>query len=110
MLDYLVRALLVVRKQLLETTGVGLVHEAGTARAGVALDLAVLVAEVVGAFGRVPLEALRRLAKALGRGPVGFQLGHRLKLLNFVTVAPVARRLSETPATGERPQVDRLPG
>src|SRR6185437_2802552 len=84
--------LLVVRQQLLEATGVGLVHEAGSARAGMALDLAVLVAEVVAAFGRVPLEALRRLAKALGRGPVGFQLGHRLKLLNFVAIAPVARR------------------
>src|SRR5512146_1416371 len=81
MLDYLVRALLVVREQLLETTGVRLVHEARSARAGVTLDLAVLVAEVVAAFGCVPLEALRRLAKALRRGPVGFQLGHRLKLL-----------------------------
>src|SRR6185437_14186342 len=81
MLNYLVRALLVVRKQLDETTGVGLVHEARTARAGVALDLAVLVTEVMAAFGRVPLEAFRRLAKALRRGPVGFQLGHRLILL-----------------------------
>src|SRR5487761_227881 len=99
MLDYLVRALLVVRKQLLETTGVRLVHEAGTARAGVALHLAVLVAEVVAAFGRVPLEALRRLAKALGRGPVGFQLGHRLKLLNSVAIAPVARRSDFRPTT-----------
>src|SRR6185437_1189398 len=93
MLNYLVRALLVVGKQLLETTGVGLVHEARTARAGVALDLAILVAEVVAAFGRVPLEALRRLAKALGRGPVGFQLGHRTELLKLCwLIAPVAGR------------------
>src|SRR5215469_9400134 len=93
MLDYLARALLVVRKQLLETTGVRLVHEARTARAGMALHLAVLVTEVVAAFGRVPLVALRRLAKALGRGPVGLQLGHRLNSSTLCwLVAPVARR------------------
>src|SRR6185437_918261 len=68
--------LLVMRKQLHEATDVGLVDEAAASGAQVALALPILVAEIVAAAGRVALEALRRLAKTLGRSPVGFQLGH----------------------------------
>src|ERR1700730_803683 len=69
--------LLVIREQLLETADIAVVHETRAAGARLAFDLAVLVAKIVATVGRVTLEALRRLAKALGRGPVGFQLGHR---------------------------------
>src|SRR6266513_1677314 len=70
--------LLVVGEELLETADIAVVHETRAAGARLAFDLAVLVAEIVATVGRVALEALRRLAKALGRGPVGFQLGHRI--------------------------------
>src|ERR1700733_2076711 len=73
--------LLVIRQQLLEAAHVGTIDEARTAGAGLPFDLAGLVAEVVTAIGRVVLEAFRCFAKALGRGPVGFQLGHFCRLL-----------------------------
>src|SRR5579872_207738 len=87
-----------MREQLLETTDIALVHEAAAAGAQVAFALAVLVAEIVAAAGRVGFEALRRLAETLGRSPVGFQLGHdRSPLL----MAPVTGAPTHS-ATGER--------
>src|SRR5215831_11316727 len=82
--------LTLIGKKLLETAHIGVVHETRAAGARLAFDLAVLVAEIVTAIGRIPLEALRCLAKTLGCGPVGFQLGHRSLLIR---VAPFARRL-----------------
>src|SRR5215472_2660926 len=69
--------LTLIGKKLLEAAHIGVVHETRAAGARLAFDLAVLVAEIVTAIRRVPLEALRCLAKALGCGPVGLQLGHR---------------------------------
>src|SRR6516164_8256186 len=69
--------LTLIGKELLDAAHIGVVHETGAAGARLALDLAVLVAEIVTAVRRVPLEALRCFAKTLGCGPVGFQLGHR---------------------------------
>src|SRR6516162_86230 len=69
--------LTLIGKKLLDAAHIGVVHETRAARARLAFDLAVLVAEIVAAIRRVPLEALRCLAKTLGCGPVGFQLGHR---------------------------------
>src|SRR5215472_16180428 len=69
--------LTLVGKELLDAAHIGVVDETRAAGARLAFDLAVLVAEIVTAIGRVPLEALRGLAKTLGCGPVGFQLGHR---------------------------------
>src|SRR5476649_2600329 len=71
-------ALLVVGQQLLEAIDIALVHETAASRACMALALGVLVAEVMASTGRVPLEAVCRLAETLRRGPVGFQLGHVL--------------------------------
>src|SRR2546429_786537 len=89
--------LLVIGEELLETADIAVVHETRAAGARLAFDLAVLVAEIVATVGRVALEALRRLAKALGRGPVGFQLGHRS------TPGCVARSLAaRAAAAGER--------
>jgi hypothetical protein len=67
-----------MRKKLGYTPDITLVNEAAAAGTRVAFDFAVLVTEVVAAIGRVPLEALRRFAKTLRRGPVGFQLRHDL--------------------------------
>lgn len=68
--------LLVMRKQLDQATLIRLVYETAAARAQMAFALAVLMAEIVAAAGRIALEAVRRLAKTLGRCPVGLQLGH----------------------------------
>src|SRR2546429_3762968 len=70
--------LLVIGEKLLEAADIGVVHETRAAGARLAFDLAVLVAEIVAALGRVALEALGGLTKALGRGPVSLQLWHRL--------------------------------
>src|ERR1700722_14757940 len=91
--------LLVIGKKLLETTDVGLIDEARAAGAGMTLHLAGLVTEVMATIGRVALEALRCFAKALGRGPVGLQLGHRQLLLLY---SPV-RKVQVHPLAGERP-------
>src|SRR5215472_8792906 len=69
--------LTLVGKALLDAAHIGVVDETRAAGARLAFDLAVLVAEIVTAIRRVPLVALRCLAKTLGCGPVGFQLGHR---------------------------------
>src|ERR1700683_4013730 len=69
--------LLVIREKPHETTDVVFVHETRAAGASLAFDLAGLVAEIVAPVCRIAFEAFRRLAKTLGRGPVGFQLGHR---------------------------------
>jgi hypothetical protein len=73
--------LLGIGKKLLETTDIGVVDETRAAGAGLAFNLAGLVSEVMATIGRVAFEALRCFAKALGRGPVGLQLGHRRGLL-----------------------------
>src|SRR2546430_10202395 len=92
-----VARLLVIGEKLPETADIAVMHETRAAGACLAFDLAVLVAEIVATVGRVALEALRRLAKALGRGPVGFQLGHRS------TPGCVARSLAaRAAAAGER--------
>src|SRR6516164_424103 len=69
--------LTLIGKKLLEAAHIGVIHETRAAGARLAFDLAFLVAEIVTAIRRVPLEAFRCLAKTLGCGPVGFQLGHR---------------------------------
>src|SRR5580692_7059240 len=96
--------LLVIGKKLLETTYVGLIDEARAAGAGMTLHLAGLVTEVMATIGRVALEALRCFAKALGRGPVGLQLGHRQLLLLY---SPV-RKVQVHPLAGERPAFTAL--
>src|SRR4029077_3658617 len=82
--------LTVIGKKLLDAAHIGVVHETRAAGARLAFDLSALVAEIVTAIRRVPLEALRCLPKALRCGPVGFQLGHR-SLLSCL--APFARLL-----------------
>jgi len=75
MFDYL-GGVLSVRKQLVETTDIALMHEAGTARTKLTLGLAGLMTEVVSTAGGIGLIALRRFAKTLRCRPVGLQLGH----------------------------------
>src|SRR5207248_5014500 len=77
---------------------IGVVHETRAAGARLAFDLAVLVAEIVAAMGRVALEAFGSLTKALGRGPVSLQLGHRLdsSLCSPVRRLPVGTRCGRT--------------
>jgi len=65
----------VIRKKLLETTYVGLVDEARAARAGMTLNLAGLVTEVMATIGRIALEALRCLRKRLAAARLVFNLG-----------------------------------
>src|SRR5882672_11826762 len=95
--------LLVIREELLETANIAVVHETRAAGARVAFDLAGLVAEIVAPVGRVALEALRRLAKALGRGPVGFQLGHR----NHSSLCSPVRQVLAHPLRANAPQALR---
>ena len=75
MLDYLVRALLVVRKQLLETTGVGLVHEAAAARARVTLDLRSLWPRLWRRSAEYRLKPFAVLRKRLAAARLVFNLG-----------------------------------
>src|SRR5665213_2192753 len=68
--------LFVIRQQLFQATDVALTHQTAAARTQMTLALGILVAKVMAAGSRVPLEAIRSLAKTLRGGPVGFQLGH----------------------------------
>src|SRR6266436_1325919 len=95
--------LLVIREELPETPDIAVVHETRAAGARVAFDLTGLVAEIVAPVGRVALEALRRLAKALGRGPVGFQLGHR----NHSSLCSPVRWVLAHPLRANAPQALR---
>jgi hypothetical protein len=68
--------LLGVREQLVETTDIALMHEAGTAGTKLALGFTGFVTEVVSTASGIGLVALRRFAKTLRCRPVGLQLGH----------------------------------
>src|SRR5262252_2469343 len=85
--------LTVIGKKLLDAAHIGVVHEARAAGARLAFELTVLVAEIVTAICRVPLEALRCLAKALRCGPVGLQLGHR----SLLTLCSPVRKVPAHP-------------
>src|SRR5271165_4488440 len=82
-----------VGQQLREPTDVALVDQAAATGAQMTLALGVLVTQVMAAGRRVPLEALRCLAKTLRCGLVGFQLRHDPSLL-VVARARKARRPS----------------
>src|SRR5579859_7158387 len=87
-----------MRQQLGYAPDITLVDEAGATGTRVAFDLAVLVAEIVATISRVPLEALRCLAKTLRRGPVGFQLGH---FNSYLYGNPFASCCAQQPLPGE---------
>src|SRR6516162_1132859 len=97
--------LTVIGKELLDAAHIGVVHEARAAGARLAFELTVLVAEIVTAICRIPLEALRCLAKTLGCGPVGFQLGHHslLTLCSPVRKVPAHPLRANARASRRRP-------
>src|SRR5581483_3544655 len=94
-------------QQLDEPAGIGLVDQARAAGARMALQLARFVSEVMTTAGRIGFEAFRCLAKTLRRGPVGFQLGHRLSPVCMATAhkAPTTDLCSSrAPACGRTAQ------
>src|SRR5882757_9642097 len=95
LLDYPVG--LMVGQQLRDATDVALMDQAAASGARMTLALGVLVAEIVAAAGRVGFESLRRLAKTLGRRPVGLQLGHETFSIS-IAKAHKAARATRSPA------------
>jgi hypothetical protein len=90
--------LFVMRKQLRDATDIALVHQTAAAGTQMTFALAVFMAEVMAAARRIAFEALRRFAETLGRGPVGFQLGHdRLLLCSPDRKVPERTRYLRTP-------------
>src|SRR5882672_184581 len=87
-----------MRQHLLDAVDIGLVdHHAG---AQLTLSLAGLLGEDVTSVGLAALEAFRRLAKALRRRPVCFQLGHRSLPLSFSPITGGAPNHRHAAATG----------
>src|SRR5882672_465755 len=81
---------LMIRQQLRDATNVALVNQAAASGARMTLALGVLVTEVMAAARRIGFEPFRRLAKTLGRRPVGFQLGHDYSPLSIAMVRKAA--------------------
>src|SRR5882762_11352649 len=109
LLDYPVD--LMVGQQLRDATDVALVNQAAASGARMTLALGVLVAEIVAAPRRIGLESLRRLAKTLGRRPVGFQLGHETFSSSIAKVhkaACAARSPAEPPQGACAPRCGSL--